>query len=286
MPSRGICLGIVLFWLGFNGWLFFTDLLPRLLPGQPPPYTIDLVEETRTRRPHINWIVYHENELVFRARTEVGHPDHDLFDLAAEFYPQAGAPPVPIHGILIKRMKSYYRVNANGDLLGLSVEIEGSPQFAQVLKLIGADFVASIDGEVSAGHLSPQLTLRMPGVEKKRELPPVQIPRGCSVLLPLHPLNRIQGLREGQSWTIRIFDPLADSLQALQGSVGELRLLRARVRPRSEAFDWGRRRGTECLVVDYDGDNFKGSTWVSKQRGLVLAQEAILDNQRWTMYRD
>src|SRR5262245_38416076 len=53
MPSRIVCLGIILVWLGFNGWLFFRDLLPRLMPGQPPPYTIDIVEETKTRRPYV-----------------------------------------------------------------------------------------------------------------------------------------------------------------------------------------------------------------------------------------
>src|SRR5262245_30756348 len=65
MPSRWACLTIVLCWLGLNGYLLYHDLLPRLLPGQPPPYTIDLVEEAQTRRPATDWSVLHEGEPVF-----------------------------------------------------------------------------------------------------------------------------------------------------------------------------------------------------------------------------
>jgi hypothetical protein len=40
-------------------------------------------------------------------------------------------------------------------------------------------------------------------------------------------------------------------------------------------------------VVDYEGDDFKGETWVGRDTGLVLAQKALLGkNDHWAMYRD
>lgn len=293
MPSRPVCLGIILFWLGFNGWLFIHDLWPRLQPGQPPPYTIDLVEETRTRRPHIDWNVEHEGHRVFRARTWVAHPEHDVFELIADFT-AANASAPPIHGIRVKRMSSTYRVNTAGDLLGMSVEIEGQPAVADLLRLIypaarkilSRGFTLSIEGTVENGRLTPHAALHSPLDRYERDLPTVTIPAGGSVLLPLHPVNRIQGISLGQTWTIRVFDPIADLLGALTGEAGELRLLRARVRPQAERFSHGRRQNVECLIIDYEGDNLKASTWVAKERGLVLCQEATLDNQRWVMYRD
>lgn len=284
MPSRIICLGIVLVWLGFNSWLFYRDLLPRLLPGQPPPYTIDLVEETRTRRPYIEWNVEHAGQRAFRARTYVDHPDHDVFHLVADFTTPNGEAP-PIHGIRVKRMSSIYRVSTAGDLLGVAVTIEGQPQLARALKLIAGDFTASIEGDVEGGRLTPRLTLELPGKKFERDLPTVTVPSGGAVLLPLHPVNRVQGISLGQSWTLRVFDPIAGSLGALGGG-GELQFIRAKVRPRTETFTYGKRRDVECLVIDYEGDDMKASTWVAKERGLVLCQEATLDNARWVMYRE
>src|SRR5215217_7475944 len=93
MPPRWLCLLILLFWTGFNGWLFFDDLLPRLLPHQPPPYTIDLTEEAQLRRPYIEWIVLCDDKQVFRAQTSVAHPgyqdksQHDVFEMKSKFIP-------------------------------------------------------------------------------------------------------------------------------------------------------------------------------------------------------
>lgn len=286
MPPRRVCLTIVLFWLSFNGYLLYHDLLPRLLPGQPPPYNVDLVEEAQTRRPHIDWTVYLDKDPVFRARTSVTNPDHDVFELTSEFTPLTNAPPPPLHGIILRKMASRYRVNSAGDLLGLTAEIEGTPQFAQALRIIAADFTARVDGSVANGEFTPHLTLEVAGLKRDKTLPTVRIPAGGSILLPLHPVNRLRDLQPGQRWTMRVFDPLADSLSALQGQGAELRLLRVRVAEAPEPLTWGRRRDVDCLAVHYEGDDFTATTLVGKERGQVLSQEVRFDNQRWIMYRD
>ena len=126
------------------------------------------------------------------------------------------------------------------------------------------------------------------GKDNHREfgLPAVQIHQGGSVLLPLHPVNRLTGLSPGQRWQMTVLDPLGDSLAALQGGGGELRILRARVRDKPEKFARGRRTSVLCLVIDYEGDDFVASTWVERERGLVLCQEATLGGERWVMYRE
>lgn len=286
MPSRWVCVVILLFWTGFNGWFFYQDLLPRLLPGQPPSYTIDLVEEARTGRPAIDWTVFLENERVFRAKTEVRNPAHDVFELVAEFAPASTKELPSLHGISIRRLVSLYRVNQTGDLLGLEVEVEGSPKFAEMLKILSTDFTLNIEGETRSGWLVPHLSFRLKDLVREKDLPPVRVPSGVSVLLPLHPVNRLQGIKPGQTWTLCWFDPLADSLGAIQGKDPELQSLLARVRPQLETFSWNRRQEVECLVIDYKGDRIQATTRVAKDTGLVLSQEAVIDNQRWTMNRD
>jgi hypothetical protein len=112
------------------------------------------------------------------------------------------------------------------------------------------------------------------------------------VLLPLHPVNRIAGLSPGQKWQMTVLDPLGDSLAALKGGGGELRILRAHVRDEPAEFvapvtKTGRRRNPVlCLVIDYEGDDFTASTWVERERGLVMCQEATIGGDRWLMFRE
>ena len=46
------------------------------------------------------------------------------------------------------------------------------------------------------------------------------------------------------------------------------------------------KKSITCLVIDYEGDDFVASTWVERERGLVICQEATLGGERWLMYRD
>jgi hypothetical protein len=286
MPSRPVCLGILLFWLGFNGYLFYHDLLPRLLPGRPPPYTIDLVEEAKVRRPMIDWTVLRDGVRTYRARTSIEHPEHDVFKLNSEFAPLSGVQSAPIHGFLIEQMRSELRVNSTGDLLGMSVSIKAIPHNPLLRALIGPHVEAQFGGQVQGGRMQSTISAQSRDGKVTRNLPEVVIREGGAVLLPLHPVNRLQGLRPGQQWTIRVFDPLAAIIAAVQKREYDPSQLRARVRPRTETISWGRRNDVECLVIDYQGDDFKGATWVGKERGQVLSQEVTLDNERWVMYRD
>src|SRR3954451_24938461 len=105
MPPRWLCVLIVASWLVLTGWLFYDELLPRLLPGQPPPVTIDLVEEAQTRRVPTLWTVYQDDRVVgvtpprapplgtapqadavaCAAPPRTEHPRRDLFEMAADF---------------------------------------------------------------------------------------------------------------------------------------------------------------------------------------------------------
>jgi hypothetical protein len=299
MPPRWLCLLILVFWAGFNGWLFFDDLLPRLLPHQPPPYTIDLTEEAQLRRPHIEWTVLCDGQKVFRAHTSVAHPghdnvkQHDVFEMKSEFKPFHEKGKVSISGFEVRKMSSIYRVNAAGDLLGLSVHIEPDvPEvFAALLKSLGAhpddEVSLDIDGQVISGRLRSEGRLALKsGKGYQRPLPEVPISRGSSVLLPLHPVNRLRGISPGQRWRMAVLDPLKDLSDSLLGGTSRPQFLNARVRPELEDFSHGQRLGTSCMVIDYTGDDFTGSTWVARDRGLVLRQEVTIEGRRWEMNRD
>src|SRR5437879_3167651 len=71
MPSRWVCLSIVAFWLAPTGWLFWTDVLPELTPGQPPPFTIDLLDEVNQKYSEALWMVSINGKETHKAITRV-----------------------------------------------------------------------------------------------------------------------------------------------------------------------------------------------------------------------
>ena len=109
--------------------------------------------------------------------------------------------------------------------------------------------------------------------------------------MPLHPVNRISGLKPGQEWRVPVFDPVSDSMASLTGGAGEVRFLRAKVRPQTEMLLWTNAE-TPCLVVDYQEENARkedkmtAETWVRAADGLVLKQVADLSGTRWEMTRE
>ena len=124
MPPRWLCVLIVASWLLLTGWLFYEELLPRLLPGQAPPVTIDLVEEAQLRRTSLNWTAERNGQPAFTLKTRIEHPRRDAFDLVAEFPAKESGlkrEGVFTNGLRVSRLTSDYRVNAAGDLLGFEV---------------------------------------------------------------------------------------------------------------------------------------------------------------------
>jgi hypothetical protein len=292
MPPRWACVLIVVTWLAVNGWLFYHDLLPRLLPGQPPPYTVDLLEEVQDRRwmRPVGWTVYHNDNKALSAKTHVEHPARDTFELVAEYRPVSGLPHARMPPLLVSSLTSRYRVNAAGDLLGLSIHLEGRPDFpflrgSPLLQgRLPSDLAVDITGRAEATRLT--LEAHIAGYEKPIQFPAVEARRGGAVLLPLHPVNRLRGLRAGQSWAMTVFDPIKAVVGSFTGSDGTS-LARCRVRDEPEPFSHGRRNEVTCLVIDYESDDFTGTTRVARDTGLILSQEAVLGkNNRWAMFRD
>ena len=121
-----LCLAIVAFWLGTNGWLFYHDIWPRWRPGQPPPMTIDLIQEARKSEDFVPWTVTQNGRPVFAAKTSIRRVGPDTFDLVAEYYRRRDQAPARVFIATIERMRSRYRVTSDGRLLGLGMTAEGA----------------------------------------------------------------------------------------------------------------------------------------------------------------
>lgn len=293
MPPRWLSVSIVLFWLGTTGWLFYQDVWPLLLPGQAPPFTIDLEDEVQTRQAHIHWSVLYNDRPYLRAETWVEpDPADDTFALKATLGPLAAAPKgrdaeaEPFGGLVrLLRSTSTYRIARNGDLRSLSVEFSVEARAGGLVASGDGD----LDGEVKDGKFLSHLWLSspvLPGGAVEKELDPVPVSAHGSVLSPLHPVNRIAGLRPGQTWRLPLVDPIKDALTALAaGRPGEEIVLTAHVLPRTETLTWNG-EPAECLVIDYQGDDVSARTWVQVGTGLVLRQDSERDGERLALVRE
>ena len=291
MPPRWVSAAIIVGWIAAVAWLFRLEIWPALEPGAPPPFTIDLAEEAQTTKLPINWRVYQNGHYTLNAKTSVEHrvKEND-FTLRAVFTPppfqtDADKNAAAAEKIDIRNMTSAYRVTPEGQLLRLEVSMECN------FKALNIPCNLRVWGDVRDGQFMPHYEIESLNTRKTFSLPPVAVSSQGSVVMPLHPVNRIGGLKPGQQWRVPVFDPVSDSLASLTGGSGEVRFLRAKVRPQTEMLSWNHTE-TPCLVIDYHEERARkeeqmtAETWVRAADGLVLKQIADLSGTRWEMKRE
>jgi len=77
MPTRTITILIVVFWLGMLAWLMHAEVWPRIQPGQPPAFAVDLMDDSQDMPVPTRWKarhIYGDGESVdYRISSAVGH---------------------------------------------------------------------------------------------------------------------------------------------------------------------------------------------------------------------
>lgn len=302
MPSRLGVGFILLFWLATTAHVVYHDVWPRLFSDTPPPVQIDLADEATQIVP-TRWKVYRGDEQVgtLQTKTEYVAAD-DTFRFTNTFHKLK----LDVVGTELDfpRLETSSRVNRAGELLeqNLSGEVRVSKRVGPVSLPLG-DAAAEVRGQVVNGQLVGTCTLRYPAnsprptVEKPLEAVPV--PAG-QVLNPMSPVSRLRDVRPGRRWVIREVNPLADSLailfkDALKGSDLASSMLPqhspgkellAEVKPTPERLERAGREPVECWVIEYRGEEVQARTWVSRDDGRVLRQEAAGLGERFRFERD
>jgi hypothetical protein len=297
MPARPFVVAILLFWSATAGWFFYRDLWPRVRPGEPPPYTIDLADEARSEgmRPlKTHWGVYRVGKKSERVRigqvwTWVAyHRSDDTFELHSGSSKldlgQAG-----LFAGQVTNMTGMYRVTRRGELR----EIRTGSSFALHFALFTVQGRMDLRGEVRNDQFAPKGVVVFGSTVQDLGLQPVTLSGSGSILNPLHPVNRIEGLRRGQHWRMPRIDPLEQSLRKLplvQTVLGEppgVQMLQAEVLQETQPLRWGF-EDVPCLIIEYRGDqeNLTAHTWVREGDGLVMRQDATLGGDQLILERE
>jgi hypothetical protein len=276
MPPRYLVTLIIAFWLAVAGWTVWRNAPPHLQANEPPPFAIDVTDEST--HTIVFWTVSQNSQEIGIAETEVREDQGGLFRLEARYKIKM------LQGLASAEVTNRYRVTPDGALRGVTAEVVmGGTGQPETLKGV-------IDGPVADEVFEPAGTITFNGVVQKVSFDPVAMTGQASILNPLHPVNRIKGLRAGRSWQVPLFNPVSLILTAklegkadplIQLGLGLLRnqadgkqiTLSAQVQHEPQRLNWNR-EAAECYVIDYKGDDHTARTWVRVKDGLVLRQEA------------
>jgi hypothetical protein len=284
MPRRHHILVIVLFWVTTSGWLFYKDIWPRLRLDEPPAFTIDLSDEARIGNKsvaRVQWNILRGDRSIGRAETTASYSRHDN---TFAFISEIKNLKLGRFGFITltgRDLKNVYRVTTDGALREIIVDA------TITLEGIGArhslEFHAA--GKVHDQEFVPKGYVFLGGERLDLKLEPLHLSAQASVLNPLHPVNRMTGLRRGQHWQAPLVDPLADSLAAMIQKTPELQpffkktvgttVLQAEVLQETRPLTYN---GNEhaCLIIEFRGENMTAHTWVRAGDGLVLRQDATV----------
>jgi hypothetical protein len=277
MPSRYSVFAILLFWAVTTGWFFERDLWPRLRPGEPPPFSINLADEAQRNAPAIYWTVFCGEQEIGKAKTWIKyHEPDDTFELHSQIFQ------LRLGGLItVKSVAGMYRITRDGELRAISADLSLAIRIPNGETSIRA----YVDGPVQEHRFTPRCQIESPLGNKEVELDSVEICAHGSVLNPLHPVNRVMGLRRGQRWRMPLVDPLTDAASAVLGKSSNVRILDAEVLRETKWLFWdGEDR--PCLVIDYRGDAMSAQTWVRANDGTVLRQVATVQGEQLIMERD
>jgi hypothetical protein len=317
MPSRLTIVCIILFWVGAVTWLFFRDILPRLLSNEPTFFIITKADEFPTGmdvHPSIGWLVTRNDRVEYNLTTAVSYSRRDdVFQFRGNLAPihKDAEPlgPIADHAApleTIRAMDNVYIVERTGRLVSLRLNTAYTIPLPDHAKESPLEVRVDLSGEPVHGKLSPVVQIKLAGlaIAETIELEPVELSRQGFILNPLHPLDHITELHPGQTWNGPVIDPFClgslvgmtfdkewrATVQALHEKANPLQLLPARVQPVEDEISW-LNDDVPCRVIEYgtEGSLIWVRIWVRSRDGLVLKQQAELTQGQfhdvWTFER-
>ena len=268
MPSRIITAAILVFWLTMTGLLIHHEVVPLMIADVSPTYQPDLTDEIGS--PLVGWVVLRDGENIGSGTSKVHANDDGNFEFRSTFHFKKLAIG-PQHARLhVQQMENSYRVTDKGKLLGVATRVSmnhdrDKPAFAP------PDMAIAIQGEMVDGTFEPTLVFNNLTIP----LDKVDMPQQGSIINPMHLINRLRGLRPGQTWRINLVDPFRGITAKFGGEFAKgmvMPVLIATVT--TGTLEWSERE-VPCLIIEYRKDNeITARTWVRRSDGLVLQQEA------------
>jgi len=283
MYSRWFNIGVVVLWLSAMTWLVVAKVLPPLLTGQPPSYRSIL--EAQKREGPVAWRMSLGGKKIGMAWSTTKPLPNGLVELHSRVHfnrvPLEKLVPAFVRHLLVglERRAPSLEIASESTLtidpLGRLLRFDSSVRFeplGETIKLRGV-----VEGTLL------KLSLR---VGESTEPAEVYFPPNALLTGTLSPQTQLPGLKAGQQWTVKVYNPLSP----LPPREPE-EILQARVEDRVPVFFSGRAENVWLVVYRSDSGSRTGGTspprgrlWV-RGDGTVLKQETLIFGSAMTFER-
>ncbi len=270
MPRLFTRILIMIFWLICSGMLFYRDILPDYLVGQPPDWKrlVQKAEYGTTR-----WLIAvddggERNRVVGQAFNEI--------NMRAD-------------GATI--LKSRIKIDAKGLFNGTFLQVAESTkfQFENTTTITPQGLLDHIRAEVLVEELGDKPILVIQGIPTDQNKLDIRFSSSISPLMNfrqiieyaphqmvrggLEPIDQLPGLRIGQRWTTQILQPMTARPESIRSEVVSLVRIFWDGNP------------TEVFLVEHKAITFSAKTWVRRD-GLVLRQQLPTPFVKLVLERD
>ena len=260
----------MIFWLICSGILFYRDILPDYLVGQPPDWKrlVQKAEYGKTR-----WLIAVDdggeiNRVVGQAFNEI--------NMRAD-------------GATI--LKSQIKIDAKGLFNGTILQVAESTkfQFENTTTITPQGLLDHIRAEVRVEDLGDKPILVIQGIPTDQNKLDIRFSSSISPLMNfrqiieyapqqmvrggLEPIDQLPGLRIGQRWTTQILQPMTARPESIRSEVVSLVRIFWNGNP------------TEVFLVEHKAITFLAKTWVRRD-GLVLRQQLPTPFVKLVLERD
>lgn len=257
MPQLQFRILIIACWSIFTGILFYKDLLPEILVGEPPSWKS--ITSVNNQRPS-KWLILVENgpdqtRVIGQATTTTTKRNDKSTEL-----------------------KSRIKIDAKGLFQGTPLAVAESTefQFMSTILISPQGLLEKMQAEILLFELGekPILTIQaVPSsnntvdIKFQSNLTPILNFRQTMKMSPsnlvrggLEPLDYLPNLRVGQRWNTRILQPITARPEEIKNEVTEL-----------NRIFWGG-NPLEVFVIEHKSATFTAKTYVRKD-GLVIRQQ-------------
>lgn len=263
MPPRLFVALILVFWASTTSWLFYREIWPRLRAGEAPPFSIDLTDEVGANV--ISWKVQQKGTHIGDGISWVKRLPDRTFELNSELKFLR----FDLFLFRVRKVAWAYRVTPEGKLVGLTGKVRFRARGDEDPRLF-QDEEISVKAPVKEGQLEPTLYLNERPIY---EAEPFQLSHTGSVLNPMGMVNKIEGLKDGQSWTVPLLDAMPVGLPGK-----DLLVPQVYAHVSTDFLHWPIDQPVVCFRIDYSkpGEGNIATTWVRRRDNVVLKQEARL----------
>lgn len=273
MPSRLSITAILAFWLAMTGWLIEREVVPLLFAEVSPSHQISLIDEIRS--PPVGWTAFQAGKRIGSVTSRIHANDDDSYEFRSIFhFDQFVLAEAFGQKVMINQMEMMDRVSEKGRLQAFSAKVAVS--LGRKKLVAEPDIVLELGGDVVNDLLKPRGFYN--GEEQKiMDLGTIDVSKQASVLNPMCLVSRLRGLRAGQSWKVTLFDPLQGMTNQFIAGIAKqgmtIPALIAEVKV--DSLLWNHQQ-IVCYKIEYHEPDKEvvARTWVRKNNGLVLQQEA------------